>query len=262
MDNTPSAYSLHPLNGIPIETWEGDKKDQEFIKITPILIYLSKVEDVRDYIEKFVIRNIICYEIFHKYIEELREKSQGIFKANSIKEEPKSTKNIKIRLTNSDFIPSNKVFDENTSNKEEKRSLESQKKELNNKNEKNIKLNESLSINLKKECAQNQMKQKEIKINDNSKPSIISLQYNLKNVINEKNKNNCNNQIKSRKVEDEKPSNIIEENKILGKTNLQLYTKCSQINSIKDIKIENNVDKSISDYEDVGSETSLSMIKK
>lgn len=28
IDNTPSSYSLQPLNGIPISTWNGDPNDK------------------------------------------------------------------------------------------------------------------------------------------------------------------------------------------------------------------------------------------
>ena len=71
LDNSPLSYSFHPDNGLPILSWFEDKTDKELYNITPILIFLSKVNDVRDFIPKFVIDNSISYsevdKIFKKY---------------------------------------------------------------------------------------------------------------------------------------------------------------------------------------------------
>ena len=54
VDNSPLSYALHPENGLPIQTWFEDKSDKELYQIIPILKFLSKVPDVREFIPKFV----------------------------------------------------------------------------------------------------------------------------------------------------------------------------------------------------------------
>ena len=41
LDNNPNAYSLNHYNGFPITSWFDDKNDDELLKITPILEFLS-----------------------------------------------------------------------------------------------------------------------------------------------------------------------------------------------------------------------------
>ena len=54
VDNSPLSYALHPENGLPILTWFEDKSDTELFKIMPVLEFLSSVNDVRQFIPKFV----------------------------------------------------------------------------------------------------------------------------------------------------------------------------------------------------------------
>jgi TFIIF-interacting CTD phosphatase-like protein len=54
IDNSPGAYSLQPENAIPILSWFDDYTDRELLHLIPILVKLSTVDDVRDYIRKFV----------------------------------------------------------------------------------------------------------------------------------------------------------------------------------------------------------------
>ena len=61
VDNSPLSYSFHPENGLPILSWFDDKKDKELYNITPLLIFLSDVKDVREYIPKLVVENTISY---------------------------------------------------------------------------------------------------------------------------------------------------------------------------------------------------------
>lgn len=51
IDNNPVSYSLNVENGFPIKSWIDDVNDRELIKIIPVLEFLSKVKDVRDYIK-------------------------------------------------------------------------------------------------------------------------------------------------------------------------------------------------------------------
>ena len=62
VDNSPLSYSLNYENGLPILTWLDDKNDKELYNITPILEFLSNVNDVRDYIKQFVVNDIISYD--------------------------------------------------------------------------------------------------------------------------------------------------------------------------------------------------------
>ena len=61
VDNSPLSYSFHPNNGLPILSWFDDYRDNELENITPILIFLSGVDDVREYIPKIVKNNCISY---------------------------------------------------------------------------------------------------------------------------------------------------------------------------------------------------------
>ena len=52
IDNNPNSYALNKDNGIPITTWIDNPNDKELLKLIPILKFLSKVEDVRPFINK------------------------------------------------------------------------------------------------------------------------------------------------------------------------------------------------------------------
>ena len=69
VDNSPLSYSFHRNNGLPILSWFDDYNDNELEKITPILIFLSNVDDVREYIPKIVKNNAISYLDAEKLIE-------------------------------------------------------------------------------------------------------------------------------------------------------------------------------------------------
>ena len=76
VDNSPLAYAFDSDNGLPISSWFEDKNDKELFDIMPLLIFLSKTNDVRKYIEKFVDLDKINYNKALKIIEE--EKSKEI----------------------------------------------------------------------------------------------------------------------------------------------------------------------------------------
>ena len=61
VDNSPLSYSFHPNNGLPILSWFDDYNDFELENITPILIFLSKVYDVRNFIPQIVKNDAISY---------------------------------------------------------------------------------------------------------------------------------------------------------------------------------------------------------
>lgn len=57
------SYAFNKDNGFPIKSWYDDKNDKELYAISHILEFLSKVNDVRDYLAKIVKNNEI---LFHK----------------------------------------------------------------------------------------------------------------------------------------------------------------------------------------------------
>ena len=69
VDNSPLSYSFHPQNGLPILSWFEDKNDRELYNIIPLLIFLSDVKDVREYIPKLVVENTISYTEVEKLLK-------------------------------------------------------------------------------------------------------------------------------------------------------------------------------------------------
>eukprot|EP00826_Nyctotherus_ovalis_P055470 TRINITY_DN7364_c0_g1_i17.p1 TRINITY_DN7364_c0_g1~~TRINITY_DN7364_c0_g1_i17.p1 ORF type:complete len:218 (+),score=45.46 TRINITY_DN7364_c0_g1_i17:603-1256(+) len=62
IDNTPLSYSLHPFNGIPVDTWISSKNDAQLKELLPILERLAKVPDVRIAIKKIVKKGKVDYK--------------------------------------------------------------------------------------------------------------------------------------------------------------------------------------------------------
>ena len=58
IDNNPMSYIYNIDNGIPILTWYENPKDDELMKLIPLLKYLSKVNDVRPVIRQVVDRKM------------------------------------------------------------------------------------------------------------------------------------------------------------------------------------------------------------
>ena len=54
IDNYPESYLLQHFNGLPISSFMGDIKDNELLKLLPLLEKLSQVKDVRNYIRQIV----------------------------------------------------------------------------------------------------------------------------------------------------------------------------------------------------------------
>ena len=90
IDNNPLSYSLNLDNGLPISTWETNKKDNELIKIIPLLQYLSRknITDVRPIIKRIVKNNIINYDEVNKIIN-YNNKIINLNYITKEKEEPK-----------------------------------------------------------------------------------------------------------------------------------------------------------------------------
>jgi len=54
LDNNPDAYSWNKDNGVPILSWYSDLADTQLWKYIPILKKLATVDDVREFIPRFV----------------------------------------------------------------------------------------------------------------------------------------------------------------------------------------------------------------
>ena len=124
VDNSPIAYAFNEENGLPIKTWYDDYTDDELNKISPLLIFLANVDDVRAYINNFVEENDIKYTEANDFI-------------NSYENE----KNI------NDFI--NKEKNENENRKNEQKNKETNKeinKEINKETNDLININNENSL--------------------------------------------------------------------------------------------------------------------
>lgn len=84
IDNYPESYLLQHFNGLPIPSFMGQPKDNELLKLLPILEKLSKVKDVRN-----VIREIVSSDgqtvLFNKAHELLKINCEKQINKNLIK---------------------------------------------------------------------------------------------------------------------------------------------------------------------------------
>jgi len=63
IDNSPTSYSMQPECALPILSWYDDPRDKALYDLIPLLILMSKVNDVRDVIPRFVKNNIIDFTV-------------------------------------------------------------------------------------------------------------------------------------------------------------------------------------------------------
>jgi CTD small phosphatase-like protein 2 len=47
VDNSPLAFAYHLDNGIPIESWFGERADTHLLDLVPFLHELARADDVR-----------------------------------------------------------------------------------------------------------------------------------------------------------------------------------------------------------------------
>lgn len=51
IDNSPQSFRLQPQNGIHISSWFENKEDTELFKLTPMLEYLSQLDNIVEGLE-------------------------------------------------------------------------------------------------------------------------------------------------------------------------------------------------------------------
>lgn len=54
IDNSPTSYMLQPECGLPILSWYDDMQDRVLLDYLPLLFEMSKINEIRDVIPKFV----------------------------------------------------------------------------------------------------------------------------------------------------------------------------------------------------------------
>jgi RNA polymerase II subunit A small phosphatase-like protein len=54
IDNSPTSYMLQPECGLPILSWYEDISDQALLDYTPMLIEMSRINEIRDCIPRIV----------------------------------------------------------------------------------------------------------------------------------------------------------------------------------------------------------------
>ena len=227
VDNSPIAYAFDADNGLPIKTWVEDPNDKELMKLIPILEFLSKVKDVRKYIDSFVYGNEILYEEameiikikeltdkkFSKNIDNINCNSVNINNINVISVDKKSDEgnedSKKEIITNNINNKENKDNKNNKENKENKDDLLNINSDLNSKN--NNKDKQNGQVQKKKNAFRLGIKKEEQKgftlnslINNNKfDPSIpLTLSTNTtKNLLSKKNP------IQYKNTKDKQPKN-------------------------------------------------------
>ena len=115
VQNSPPSFLFHPDNGLPILSWYNERDDEELYKITPLLEFLSKVNDVRKFIPKMVSNKEIAYDLAQNVIDSYN--AQHIKKRKVVNDEiSNDSQNISKALNKSNSGTSGKLkksFDNN-----------------------------------------------------------------------------------------------------------------------------------------------------
>ena len=127
IDNYPECYLLQHFNGLPIPSFTGNPKDNELLKLIPLLERLAKVKDVRNYIRQIIFFNEhnINYNKAYQLLNIKRENFFQKINNNFIRNKNKKNNyisnlnsNINIRVNKNtktyNFLPNNsiKIVDE------------------------------------------------------------------------------------------------------------------------------------------------------
>ena len=193
VDNSPLAYAFDAENGLPIKTWYEDKNDQELFHILPILEFLAKVDDVRDYIYKFVYNNEIQYDDAYEIIKENFNISEicenNVQNSRNIKGKNDKCKNL-INLKNNN-LRENKITSITVNmNVNIKNKIQNKEKYKTNNNTIKNKVNNNINMNHKNIFYKNNSKK-----NFSNKSNIIkdnnNMQINIKKNIQIQRKKNA-----------------------------------------------------------------------
>ena len=76
LDNSPSAYMLQPECAVPIISWYDDPKDRQLMDLIPLFIQLSRINDCRDAITRFVKNNSIDFVFAEKVCSALLDNQE------------------------------------------------------------------------------------------------------------------------------------------------------------------------------------------
>ena len=136
LDNNPISYSYNKSNGLPIITWHFDKRDRELLKIIPILEFLSNVNDIRNYLPRFIEFDMVNFTKFNLLIDEINKERQQNINLNDF---PKTSKHVTV--SNQEKQTKIYVYNNNNekkliNNKEDKNNTKNQVYPLNNPNNK------------------------------------------------------------------------------------------------------------------------------
>ena len=270
IDNSPISFVLNKLNGLPILSWFDDRNDQELKKLIPLLEFLSQVNDVRDFIQLFVVDNEICYEKANNIIQEYKFL---LTKNNNNTEDILLEKKINIDDLNKEANSNNNKI--NDINLENENCINNENEEINNNEDNeisNIKINndefftdlinnnnekekedeivEIEKINVLNIDNQNKENEEELESNkeNNNINQITNQKYNLiksknknkKNLNNNKNLNNHNLKIlknNNKKVENKIPHH--NKNNFLKKGYIQNTTRTN--NNTSNININRQI---------------------
>lgn len=97
LDNNAVSYEYNPQNGIPITTWLSDRKDNELMNYIDLLKFLSDVEDVRQYIPRFVINGKVDFYMVEQMIfNEEQKKVNNYIKYSRINSDFKTNRTRKV----------------------------------------------------------------------------------------------------------------------------------------------------------------------
>jgi len=74
IDNSPTSYMLQPECGLPIISWYDDPDDRALFDYIPMLIEMSKINDMRDAITGFVRNNTFSISNAMSVIAQIRDR--------------------------------------------------------------------------------------------------------------------------------------------------------------------------------------------
>ena len=199
VDNSPMAYLLNTENGIPILTWFDNKNDKELYKISPLLEFLSQVNDVREYIPKIVINNEISYKNAMMVMDEY-ERNIDRYKQRRIKQiEDKDKDNLVDKNYENKEIDDNNIEKINQDKNQQQININIINNNITNyiyDNNLPVK-NENISNNIMNKDIENKNKNEKNKFNPNSIIASVNRAENpdIKNSLNENNKKVSDNYI-------------------------------------------------------------------